>query len=60
MRQLPHRDPVIMEALNEVVLKTDASATLTTKEMKNAVERCKGSGARASTGNAERVGAGVK
>jgi phosphatidylserine/phosphatidylglycerophosphate/cardiolipin synthase-like enzyme len=38
MRQLSRLDPLVKEALNEVVSKTDGSATLTTKEMKNAVE----------------------
>jgi phosphatidylserine/phosphatidylglycerophosphate/cardiolipin synthase-like enzyme len=38
MRQLADLDPLVKEALNEVVSKTDGSATLTTKEMKNAVE----------------------
>ncbi len=39
MKKLSPLDPLVREALREVVSKTDGSATLTTKEMKDTVEK---------------------
>jgi len=39
MKKLSPLDPLVREALREVVSKTDGSATLTTREMKDTVEK---------------------
>ena len=39
MKKLSPLDPLVREALREVISKTDGSATLTTKEMKDTVEK---------------------
>ena len=39
MKKLSPLDPLVREAFREVVSKTDRSATLTTREMKDTVER---------------------
>jgi phosphatidylserine/phosphatidylglycerophosphate/cardiolipin synthase-like enzyme len=39
MKKLSPLDPLVREALREVVSKTDGSATLTTREMKETVEK---------------------
>jgi flagellar basal body-associated protein FliL len=39
MKKLSPLDPLVRDAVREVVSKTDGSATLTTKEMKTTVEK---------------------
>ena len=39
VRKLSHLDPLVREALKEVVSKTDGSATLNTRQMKDTVEK---------------------